>query len=221
MELAKIAVRCMVGKSLRDQGIGERFAMKHVAVKEAVFPFIKFRGVDPILGPEMRSTGEVMGIAADFETAFAKAEAAAGTALPNSDRKGPIFISVSDDDRPAIVEVARALQELGWPILATEGTRKHIYQAGIRSELIHKIDEGRPNIIDRMRQREIALVVNTPGREPWTHKDEALIRRTAVETGTPYITTISAARAVVRALRKPGDWWNVRSLQEYIADNLG
>jgi carbamoyl-phosphate synthase large subunit len=213
--MAKVAARCMVGKTLAEQGVQGCFEIDHVAVKEAVLPFVKFRNVDPVLGPEMRSTGEVMGLAADFGTAYAKSQAAAGTALPQVGSGLAVFISVSRVDREGLADLARSLQELGFRLVATGGTRGWLGDHGIDSDFVFKIDQGRPNILDRMKNGEIGLVINTPGRGGEAQRDEFQIRRLAVETGIAYITTLSAARAAVEALRSGQGVTEVKSLQEY------
>ncbi len=210
--LAKIAAKLMCGKKLRELGIKERLKLNHIAVKEAVFPFIKLPGVDPTLGPEMKSTGEVMGIDYDFGLAYYKAQLAAGMKLPE---KGTVFISVKKSDREKIVEVARKLKELGFKILATNGTAKFLKEHGIEAEVINKISQGRPNVLDAIINRQIDLIINTPSGKGG--KTEGyMIRRAAVDYGIPYITTVSGAKAAVTGIEaiKRGKL-SVKSLQEY------
>ncbi len=217
--LARVAARVMLGKSLREQGLGSGLArVEHVSVKEAALPFAKFPGVDPVLGPEMRSTGEVMGIAQDFGSAFAKAQAAVRLPLPNP--AGPagarkVFCSVNDRDKEDLMEVARQLHELGFTLVSTSGTREALQANGIQAELIYKMREGRPNIYDAIVNQEISLVINTPLDEE-AQRDDLYLRRAAVEYAVPYVTTISAARAAVEGIRsRCGEPAGVRSLQEY------
>ena len=210
--LAKIAAKLMCGKKLRELGIKERLKLNHIAVKEAVFPFIKLPGVDPTLGPEMKSTGEVMGIDYDFGLAYYKAQLAAGMKLPE---KGTVFISVKKSDREKIVEVAKKLKELGFKILATNGTAKFLKEYGIEAEVINKISQGRPNVLDAIINRQIDLIINTPSGKGG--KTEGyMIRRAAVDYGIPYITTVSGAKAAVTGIEaiKRGKL-SVKSLQEY------
>ncbi|HEU5394642.1 MAG TPA: carbamoyl-phosphate synthase large subunit, partial [Candidatus Methylomirabilis sp.] len=199
--LAKLAAKLMVGKTLAELGFTEEPRPRHVAVKEAVLPFIKFPGVDAVLGPEMKSTGEVMGIDRDFGHAFAKSQIAANGLLPLG---GTAFVSVRDQDKAHVAPVAMALAELGFRLVATEGTAAALTAAGIAVERVAKVTDGvRPHIVDRMKNGEIALVVNTPeGRA--ARLDSYEIRRTAVVMGIPYFTTLAAARAAaggIRALR--------------------
>jgi carbamoyl-phosphate synthase large subunit len=209
--LAKIAARVMAGRTLAELGARE-ITTDHTAVKEAVFPFVKFPGVDVILGPEMRSTGEVMGIASDFATAFAKAEIAAGTKLPS---KGCAFISVRNADKPAAVEVAQKLASAGMSIMATTGTADAIERAGVAVTRVNKVKEGRPHCVDAMLSGDVQLVVNTTfGAEEM--KDSFSLRRTALVRDIPYFTTLAAARAAAQAIAALGkNGAGVRSLQEY------
>ncbi|MEK7842263.1 MAG: ATP-grasp domain-containing protein, partial [Deltaproteobacteria bacterium] len=156
--LAKIAAKVMLGKTLKELGLTEEAAPKHISVKESVFPFIKFPGVDTILGPEMKSTGEVMGIDRDFGRAFAKAQIAAGAKLP---LKGTVFISVKDDDKDEIIPAARKLESMGFKIIATSGTAQHLKSKGVNAEFVYKVVEGRPHIVDKIKSGEIAMVINT------------------------------------------------------------
>lgn len=209
--VAKYAAKVMVGMTIAELGLRER-EIAHVAVKESVFPFIKLRGSDVTLGPEMKSTGEVMGIDDSFEMAYHKAQSAAGTHLPVS---GRIFISVKDSDKPHIISEVRDMQSLGFGITATSGTAQVLQENGLDVESIPKIREGRPNIIDRMISGDIRLVVNTiSGRE--STEDDVLIRRTAIEFNVPYITTLAGFKAAAGAMVKASDGsFCVAPLQEY------
>ena len=211
--LAKIAARVILGRTLKELGyIGER-KIRHVAIKEAVFPFLKLPGVDPILGPEMKSTGEVMGVDLDFGKAYYKAELAAGNKLPTS---GTIFISVKRQDIEKIVPIAKRLYDLGFKILATDGTMLALEKEGITATLVKKISEGSPNILDIMMEKGVDLIINTPtaGKIPYT--DGFYIRRYAVDINIPYITTITGANAAVMAIEsvKKGEI-GIRSMGEY------
>jgi carbamoyl-phosphate synthase large subunit len=212
---ARIAAKVMMGKTLKELGItGEVVPTKHVAVKESVFPFNKFPGVDVILGPEMRSTGEVMGIDAHFPLAYAKSQMAAGGSLPTS---GTIYISVRNADKAGIVPVARRLAELGFKLVATSGTHKVLTEAGVPAQRINKLQEGRPHIIDAIKNKQVCLLINTPTTKgPKT--DEGRIRSAAVLHKIPIITTLTAASAATEAIAalQAGDW-SVKSLQEYYA----
>ncbi len=213
--LAKLATRVMLGTRLADLGFVTERAVGHIAVKEAVFPFVKFPGVDAVLGPEMKSTGEVMGIDRDFRKAYVKSQIAANSPLPTA---GKVFLSVKNRDKRAVLPIAKRLAEMGMSLVATAGTAKLLARQGMAVETIHKVAEGyRPNIIDLMKRGEIALVFNTveDGR---ARKDSAIIRRTAVSQNIPYYTTVDGAQAAVggiEALLKGAI--EVRSLQEYHA----
>jgi carbamoyl-phosphate synthase large subunit len=198
LNLAQIAARVMVGRTLEEQGIAEEPTPGYVSVKESVFPFAKFPGVDIVLGPEMRSTGEVMGIDTDFPAAFAKSQLAASTRLP---REGNIFVSVAARDRAAIAPVAARLAAMGYRLLATSGTGRALGEHGIEVETIRKIHEGRPNCLDLLANGDIALIINTPSGKG-ARTDEGRIRAAAVSHGLPCITTISAAWAAVAALER-------------------
>ena len=213
VSLAKLAAKLMVGYTLKDLGFTEERKLSHVAVKEVVLPFVKFPGVDAILGPEMRSTGEVMGIDASFGGAYAKAQIAINGRLPLS---GTVFLSVRNGDKRRLIPVARSLARMGFRLVATEGTARAIERAGIKVEPVFKVTEGqRPHIVDRMKNNEIALVINTPeGRS--SRLDSYSIRRSAITMGIPYTTTIAGAQAAVEAiayLRPRGV--GVRPLQAY------
>ena len=211
--LAKLAVRVMSGKTLAELGFTKEVIPKHIAVKEAVLPFEKFSGTDTLLGPEMRSTGEVMGIDVDFGKAFAKAELAAGQRLPAT---GTVFISMNDRDKAAVVPVAQELVDLGFKLVATAGTQKALMETGLEVDPVLKIHEGRPNIEDAIKNSEIQLIINTPVGSA-AQEDDRSIRRTALAYKVPIITTIAGARATASAIRslqeKPLE---VKSIQEYI-----
>jgi carbamoyl-phosphate synthase large subunit len=210
--LAKIAARVMAGKTLKELNFTEEVWTKYWAVKESVFPFNKFIGQDILLSPEMRSTGEVMGLDADLGTAYAKSQMAANSPLPLA---GKIFISVSDLHKPHVAEVARQFANLGFELVATSGTAAVLEKAGLKVQRILKLMEGRPNVIDLLKNKEIQLVINTPsGASP--REDEVKIRTTAVYTGTPIMTTLSSAKAAalgIAALKKSG--YAVKTIQEY------
>ncbi|HEV8335556.1 MAG TPA: carbamoyl-phosphate synthase large subunit [Candidatus Polarisedimenticolia bacterium] len=210
--LARHAARIMAGRTLRDLGFTEEPVPPAVFVKGVVFPFIRFPGEDPILGPEMKSTGEVMGISPAFGQAFAKAQMACGMRLPT---EGKVFISVNDYDKEAVIPIGRGLAEMGFRLTASAGTAHRLAEAGLAVEMIYKVNEGRPNIVDRILNGDIQLILNTPlGRE--SHFDEESIRRTATSRGVPCITTLSGGAAAVegiRALRQGG--LDVAPLQAY------
>ncbi|MCZ6549825.1 MAG: carbamoyl-phosphate synthase large subunit [candidate division NC10 bacterium] len=211
--LAKLATKVMAGVTLEELGFTEEPRPKHVAVKEAVLPFVKFPGVDAILGPEMKSTGEVMGIDRDFGRAFAKSQISAGGTLP---LHGTVFLSVRDPDKPQLTPLGQAFAELGFHILATDGTARRLQEAGIPTERVYKVTEGvRPHIVDRMQSGEIVLVVNTP--EGHTSRlDSYSIRRTAITQGIPCFTTMAAAHAAVQGIRAlKAEGLQVKTLQEY------
>ena len=210
--LARIAAKVMVGRTLKEQGFTQEREIKHVAVKEAVFPFIRFPGVDIILGPEMRSTGEVMGVDEDFGKAFAKSQIAAGNALPV---KGRVFVSVADKDKKFIPEPVKRLKELGFEIIATRGTAEFLKKRGIEVKVVNKIAEGRPNVIDYIKNGDIQMIVNTPlGKGP--KFDEYKIRREATIHKVPIVTTIPGLHAAVRGIEAiQREELRVRSLQEY------
>jgi carbamoyl-phosphate synthase large subunit len=210
--LAKLAARVMAGKTLRELEFTREIVPPYVSVKEAVFPFIKFPGVDTILGPEMKSTGEVMGVDTSFALAFAKAEIAAGTLLPI---QGKAFLSMRDYDKPAVLPIARRLVENGFSLVATRGTAAYLRNAGIAVETVNKVAEGKPHIVDAIRAGEIALVINTiDGAQSLA--DSFPLRRSALECRVPYCTTVAGASAVAEGishLRR--GLLNVRPLQEY------
>jgi carbamoyl-phosphate synthase large subunit len=194
--LAKVAARCMAGRSLAEQGVTKEVIPKYFSVKEAVFPFIKFQGVDPILGPEMKSTGEVMGVGRTFGEAFAKSQLAASVLLPTG---GKAFISVREVDKATIVDIAKDLSALGFLILATRGTQAVLNAAGVDCERVNKVAEGQPHIVDMIKNDEINLIVNTTeGRQ--SVADSREIRRAALQHQVNYTTTLAAARATCQAL---------------------
>jgi carbamoyl-phosphate synthase large subunit len=190
--LAKIAARCMVGQTLASQRIAGEIVPPYYSVKEAVFPFIKFRGVDTILGPEMKSTGEVMGVGETFAEAFLKSQLAAGVKLP---QRGKVFISVRDADKPRAVELAKLLTGLGFTLVATRGTAAALSAAGVPVTPVNKVHEGQPHIVDMMKNDEIALVVNTVQEKRSAIQDSRHIRREALTDEIPTYTTIAGARA--------------------------
>jgi carbamoyl-phosphate synthase large subunit len=196
--LAKHATKIMLGRTLVDLGFAEEREVSHIAIKEAVFPFIKFPGVDVLLGPEMKSTGEVMGIDRDFRKAYVKSQIAAGSPLPTS---GKVFISVKNRDKRAALGIGKRLAEMGFSLVATAGTAKLLTLQGMTVEMVHKVGEGyRPNIVDLMKRDEIALVFNTP-EDGRARKDSYSIRRTAVTQNIPYYTTVDGAQAASAASR--------------------
>jgi carbamoyl-phosphate synthase large subunit len=209
--LAKIAARAMVGRALGEQGLSADLTVDGFFVKTPVFPFVRFPGVDTLLGPEMKSTGEVMGGADTFGAAFAKAQAGAGQSLP---REGTAFISVNNHDKPKVVPIARELVALGFAILATRGTAAYLRAHGVKADIVFKINEGRPHVGDALRNRQIALVINTPlGRESFF--DDRTMRSVAMQMGVPAITTLTGAAAAVSAIAAlKTQTLDVRSLQE-------
>ncbi len=212
LPLAQVAAKVMAGKTLAELGVDKDIVPKHVAVKESVFPFAKFPGVDIILGPEMRSTGEVMGIADSFNGAFLKAQLATGSSLPDA---GRVFVSVRDDDKPAATELALRLSQLGFEIVATGGTMSALERAGVPSTRVNKVYEGRPHVVDRLRDGDIAMVVNTTEGDA-AIRDSFSLRRATLVSGVPYFTTIAAATAAVGAIEvRRESPLTVRSLQEY------
>ncbi len=213
--LAKMASLVMAGKTLEELGFTEETIPKHIAVKEAVLPFEKFPGTDTLLGPEMRSTGEVMGIDSDFGKAFAKAELAAGQRLP---LEGTVFVSMTDRDKQAIVPVVKDLIDQGFKIAATEGTRKTLQERGLDDiDLVLKLSEGRPHVIDWIKNKQIQLILNTPSGED-AQAEGRLIRRTALAYKIPIITTIAGAKATAGAIRSlKSQPLDVKALQDYFA----
>ena len=212
VSLAKVASRCMAGTTLAEQNFTEEIVPTHFSVKEAVFPFGKFPGVDPILGPEMKSTGEVMGVGETFSEAYGKAQRAAGDPMPEA---GTAFLSVRVVDRPGIIEVARDLVELGFKLVATVGTARIIREAGVPIGDINKVNEGRPHIVDMLKNQEVQFIVNTTeGKQAIADSFE--IRRTALQSKVFYTTTISGGEACVAAIRH-GEDYSVTSLQDWHA----
>ena len=210
--LAKLAAKVMAGKTLKELGFTKEIWPKYWAVKESVFPFNRFHGQDILLSPEMRSTGEVMGLDADRGIAYAKSQMAAGSPLPLG---GKVFISVSDAHKKEVAAVAKQFADLGFELVATDGTAAVLEKAGLKVQRIFKLAEGRPNAIDLLKNKEIQLVINTPAGES-PRADEVKIRTTAVYTNTPIMTTLSGAKAAARgiaALKKSG--YGVQTLQEY------
>jgi carbamoyl-phosphate synthase large subunit len=213
--LARYAALVMVGKTLDELGLMHEVEPAHYSVKESVFPFNKFPGVDIILGPEMRSTGEVMGIDDRFPLAFAKSQLAANSALPEPE-DGKVFFSVAERDKEEVVAIAAALAHMGYQLIATRGTARTLRAAGVAVEEVPKLQEGRPNLIDLMKDKKITLVINTPSGKG-ARTDEGKIRAAAVANGVTCITTLAAAHAAVeacRAIRDHQRQWTVRSLQE-------
>jgi carbamoyl-phosphate synthase large subunit len=210
--IAAAAAKVMAGVMLKELKL-DRPSKDHVAVKEAVFPFARFPGVDPVLGPEMRSTGEVMGIDTNFEAAFAKSQIASGILLPT---EGCCFISVKNADKPQLVAVAKDLMDLGFRVMATGGTASYLKDQGIPVDRVNKVAEGRPHIVDAMKNGEVQLVFNTT-EGAQSYRDSYSIRRTALTQNIPYYTTVSGARAAIQAIRrlKAGAPLGVRALQAY------
>ncbi|TAL22365.1 MAG: carbamoyl phosphate synthase large subunit, partial [Nitrospirae bacterium] len=210
--LAKLAAKVMMGKTLKELGFTKEREIRHVAVKEAVFPFDRFSGVDTILGPEMKSTGEVMGIDEDFGTAYAKAQLSSNNRIPTS---GKIVISVRDEDKEGICDVVRQLHNMGFDVVATRGTADHLKNKGIEVEVVNKVKEGRPHIVDLIKNKEVNFIINTVS-DAEAQRDSFSIRRSALQYKVPYTTTVSGARAVVNAiemlLKKD---MGIKSIQEY------
>jgi carbamoyl-phosphate synthase large subunit len=203
LPLAKIAARCMAGRSLADQGMTREIIPPYYSVKEAVFPFIKFPGVDTILGPEMKSTGEVMGVGRTFGEAFVKSQLAAGTRLPKS---GKVFLSVKPADR-------RELHELGFSLVATRGTGGAIEAAGIPVAMVNKVTEGRPHIVDMIKNNEIVLIVNTVEEKRAAIADSRSIRTSALGAKVTLFTTIEGGRAACAGMRHDGlETYSLQSL---------
>jgi len=214
--LAKIAARVMVGQTMKQQGVKVEVTPKYMCVKEAVFPFTKFLGVDPVLGPEMRSTGEVMGVGASFGEALYKAELGAGDRLPE---KGTAFISVRDVDKARAVSVATHLRDQGFNIVATRGTAALLQHAAIPCRVVNKVSEGRPNVVDMIKNGDVQLVIATADESRTQISDARQIRQTALaQLGVVYYTTISGAAAAVEGQKHAKDV-EVRSLQELHAMN--
>ncbi len=213
---ALIAAKVMIEKQLSELGVTEEVVPTHTSVKESVFPFSKFPGVDVILGPEMRSTGECMGADASFPVAFAKSQMAAGVSLPTC---GKVFLSVRNSDKPAVEPLARRLIEMGFEVYTTGGTHAHLLERGIETNRLHKISEGRPNAADLIKNGELGLIINTPTRKgPAT--DEGKLRATAVRFNTPMITTLTGAGCALDAIAAlSAGAWAVNALQDYFPDS--
>lgn len=204
----------MAGEKLKNLPPIDR-SIDYYAVKEAVFPFNRFPGIDPVLSPEMKSTGEVMGIDRDFTTAFAKSQLGAGTVLP---REGAVFVSVKDEDKASITAAVRELSEAGFTIVATGGTADHLERAGIPVELVNKVAQGRPHIVDRIKDGDIALIFNTT--EGWQSlKDSQPIRASAVNQKIPYFTTAQASIQAAKAITSASQNLEVRPLQAYYSQS--
>ena len=196
LPLAKIAARCMAGRSLDEQGVGEERVPAYYSVKEAVFPFTKFPTVDPMLGPEMKSTGEVMGVGYSFGEAFGKAQLASGTGLPTA---GQVVLTIRDADKPQAPEVARRFIEAGFTVLATEGTAQCLRNASLECQVVKKVKEGRPHIVDMIKNGEIQFVVNT-AQDKRSVEESRSIRMTALRYRVAYFTTMAGALASCDAL---------------------
>ena len=216
ISMAKMATKVMAGRKLKDMSGKINRDVKHVGVKEAVFPFNMFPAVDPVLGPEMRATGEVLGISSTFGMAYYKAQEAAGMKLPV---EGKVFVSVADKDKKSIVEVAKKLKELKFTLIATKGTKEFLEKNGVETELVLKIHEGRPSIVDEIFNKNIQMLINTPLGEGGKY-DDSYIRKAAIQQKLPYITSIAAAVAAVNGIEAiKNDKEDVKSIQEYIKDN--
>jgi carbamoyl-phosphate synthase large subunit len=202
LQLAKIAARCMVGQSLASQGVTKEVIPDYFSVKEAVFPFIKFRGVDTILGPEMKSTGEVMGVGLSFSEAFVKSQLAASVRLPSS---GQVFISVKESDKPKAVKIARELESAGFTILATRGTAAAISSVGIAVTAVNKVTEGRPHVVDMIKNNEIVLIINTVDEKRKAISDSRSIRTSGLAARVTIYTTIWGAEAATAGIRNRGE----------------
>jgi carbamoyl-phosphate synthase large subunit len=210
--LAKLAALVMAGQTLEELGFTEEIVPSHYSVKEAVFPFVKFPGVDTLLGPEMKSTGEVMGIDSDFGRAYAKAQIQAGNSLPSS---GTVLVSVRTDDHKEAVGPIQELVANGFEVLATEGTAETLSEHGMTVKVVKKVHEGTPHTVDAIEAGEVSMVMNTTGVDPKSIGDSFSMRRAALQRGIPYCTTLAAMRAsadAIKALRLESI--GVRSLQE-------
>jgi carbamoyl-phosphate synthase large subunit len=211
--LAKMAARIMSGQTLAQLGFTQEIIPKHISVKEAVLPFEKFPGTDTLLGPEMRSTGEVMGIDADFGKAYAKAEVGASQRLP---RTGTVFVSMNDREKLAVVPAVKELIDLGFKVVATSGTRQALKEQGLEVDLVLKVHEGRPHVLDSIKNEEIQLIINTPAGQE-AQLDDRSIRRTALTYKIPIITTIAGAKAAAAAIRSmQSQPMTVQALQDYL-----
>jgi carbamoyl-phosphate synthase large subunit len=202
----------MVGKKLKDVGLTQEVLPKHISVKEAVFPFNKFPGVDTLLGPEMKSTGEVMGIDSSFGIAFAKAQLGGGMRLPQC---GRVFVSVRDEDKASATPIAEKLHRIGFEIVATRGTAAYFEARGIPTEVVNKIQEGSPHIGDQTKKGEIAMVINTPA-DAHSQADSYAIRRCALDYQVPYFTTMAGAEAAAEGIEYLTQReFDVKALQDY------
>jgi carbamoyl-phosphate synthase large subunit len=213
--VAKIAARIMAGEKLADFKLKKK-QLGHVGVKESVFPFARFPGVDTVLGPEMRSTGEVMGIDRSFEVAFAKSQLGGGTRVP---RKGTVFVSVRETDKTRVADAVRLLHSLGFKVMGTSGTQRFLTDNGIPTEKVNKVLEGRPHIVDAITNGDIQLVFNTT-EGPQALADSRSLRRAALLHKVPYYTTLSGAVAAAQGIRAYlGGDLEVRTLQSYFSEN--
>jgi carbamoyl-phosphate synthase large subunit len=210
--LAKMAAKVLVGKTLAELGFTSEIEISHFTVKEAVFPFDRFKGVDTLLGPEMKSTGEVMGIDQDFGRAYAKAQASANNTMPLS---GKVFISVKDNDKQYLPPMARKLTSLGFSLIATSGTADYLNKSGINVETVNKVGEGRPDIVDYIKNKEISFMINTVFGAK-SQQDSFTLRESALQYKVPYTTTIAGARATINAIEVLlKEQINIKSLQQY------
>jgi len=210
--LAKLAAKVIVGRTLNELGVTKDKNIKHIAVKEAVFPFDRFHGVDSILGPEMKSTGEVMGIDKDFGIAFGKSQISCGNRIP---LEGRIFISLKDKDKPASVPIVKKMLDLGISVIATRGTAEYLKDHGLEVEVVNKVAEGRPHIVDKIKNKEIHFVINTVSGAQ-AQKDSFSIRQSALQYRVPFTTTIWGATAAVNAIEMlKKKRMNIKSIQEY------
>jgi carbamoyl-phosphate synthase large subunit len=210
LQLAKIAARCMAGRTLKEQGVTREVVPPYYSVKEAVFPFIKFPGVDTILGPEMKSTGEVMGVGATFAEAFVKSQLATGVKLPSS---GRAFISVRGSDKDKVLDIARILAEQGFNLVATRGTAAALAAAGLVVTAVNKVHEGRPHIVDMIKNGDINLIVNTVEDKRGVH-DSYTMRNAALQNKITYYTTLAGARAACAGIQ------HMKELQVYDLQGL-
>jgi carbamoyl-phosphate synthase large subunit len=201
LPLAKVAARCMTGRSLVSQGVSREVVPPYFSVKEAVFPFNKFPGVDTILGPEMKSTGEVMGVGASFEEAFVKSQIGAGVRMPTS---GKVFISVKDSDKPKVAAIAAELHAMGFSLLATRGTAAALSAVGIPVTIVNKVVEGRPHIVDMIKNNEISLIINTVDEKRQAVSDSRSIRTSSLSARVTIYTTIWGAEAAAVGMKNRG-----------------
>jgi carbamoyl-phosphate synthase large subunit len=218
LPLAKIAARCMAGRSLADQGVTQEVIPPYYSVKEAVFPFNKFPGVDTLLGPEMKSTGEVMGVGRTFGEAFVKSQIAANARLP---KPGKALITVKQADKPKAIEVAGLLHELGFTLLATRGTAADILAAGIPVTAVNKVNEGRPHIVDMIKNNEIVLIVNTVDEKRTAIQDSRSIRTSALAQKITLFTTVEGARAACIGMKHSGvETYSIQQLHKELVGAL-